>query len=224
MLQRNILICLIFSLPFFTISQTEKDIDELCLAICNSIQNSKAYSDEEKVTEAFEEHIIAFIEFHELTVVDDLLDKVYFRLQKLCRIFSEMLTNANQSLENGDWEIIDKRPEIVITKKEARSFVKEKSLYYFETNRDKTFVTVKSGKWVETFADGTQSSLKFKWTGDTSFDLIFIESNNLTRKNFSNPGDIYSYTLISKEDGFYYFAAEVKEGDDRLLLSKFHYR
>lgn len=224
MLKINIYLTFLLLIPFFCISQTEKNIDDLCNSICSSIEKSDASSDEEKVAGAFEEHIINFIEEHELTVVDDLLDKVYFRLQKLCPAFVVILSKANETLENGDWEIINKQPEITISEKDARSMAKEKTLYYYETNKDKTFVTIKGGKWTETFSDGTQSILKFKWTGDTTFDLIFIESNNLTRKNFSNPGDVYSYTLVSKEDSFYTFTTDMSEDDSRLLLSKFHYR
>lgn len=223
-MMKNIFYIYLSLIPFYSLSQSDKDIDGLCDKICVSIEKSTASSDEEKVAAAFEENMISFIEFHELTVVDELLDKVYYRLQKRCPIFVDILTTANQTLENGDWEFIEKSPKITLTKKEARSFAKEKSLYYFEADRKKTFVSIKGGKWIETFSDGTTSTLKFKWTGDTTFDLIFIESNNETRKNFSNPGDVYSYTLTSKEDGFYYFVAHLMEEKDRLLLSKFHYR
>jgi len=215
--------CAAFLFPHLYYSQTQQEIDALCNTICTSIEKSDAPSDQEKIEEAFEEHIMDFIEFHELTVVEELMDKVYFRLQKVCGTFTTMLTNSNQSLENGDWEIINEKPEIKLSKKEARSFAKENGIYYFETDRKKTFVTIKGGKWIETFSDNTQSILKFKWTGDTTFDLIFIESDNITRKNFSNPGDVYNYTLTSKEDGYYYFTTSLAEGDDRVLISKFHF-
>jgi hypothetical protein len=209
---------------FASYAQTDKDIDGLCDAICVSIQESTASSDQEKVSGAFEDNIIPFIELHDLTVVDDLLDKVYYRLQKRCPLFLDILNAATQSLENGDWEIIEKSPEIKLTKKEARLIAKKKVLYYYEADRKKTYVTIKGGKWIETFSDGTTSTLKFKWTGDSTFDLVFIESNNETRKNFSNAGDVYSYTLVSDEDGFFYFISHLMEGDNRLLLSKFHYQ
>lgn len=224
MFKTSIILLVIVFVSFLSISQTENEIDTLCHNICTSIEESKAPSDEEKVAEAFEANILGFIEEHQLTVVDDLLDKVYFRLQKLCPTFVVILSTSNESLKNGDWEIINERPEITITKKEARSISKEQALFYYETNQEKTYVTIKGGKWTETFPDGTQSKLKFNWTGDTTFDLIFIESDNLTRKNFSNPGDVYSYTLVSKEDTFYSFITDMSDGDNRLLLSKFHYR
>lgn len=108
---------LIAFLPFIAPAQSDNEVDELCSKICVSIQNSTAASDQEKVESAFEEHIPTFIEVHELTVVDDLLDKVYFRLQKLCPTFVEMLNASNQALENGDWEIVTTQPAITLTKK-----------------------------------------------------------------------------------------------------------
>jgi hypothetical protein len=49
----------------------------------------------------------------------------------------------------------------------------------------------------EDFEDGTFSKLEFRWTSDCEFDIVFIESNNLSRKNFSSKGDIYHYGLYS---------------------------
>jgi hypothetical protein len=44
---------------------------------------------------------------------------------------------------------------------------------------------------------------RFKWVDDCKFDIEFIESNNITRKNYSKQGEKYRYEILGETAHYY---------------------
>ncbi len=68
---------------------------------------------------------------------------------------------------------------------------------------------METGYWTDSFSNKTFSKLTCNWINDTEFELVFIESNNETRSNFSVAGDKYIYQVLSKEKDFYLLSVNI---------------
>ena len=179
-------------------AQTVADIDELTLKICESLKKSAtSTSDSARLQDSFNANIPQFADQFKLeSFNDDLLDRIFMRLQKNCDDYQKIEKAQILNDDNSDWKLLDKKPDFKISDKTCEIFFKKyKKFFYLEANGDKTNVTVASGFWIDEFTDGTTSKLSFK-NKNCKFELQFIESNNNTRKNFSVKGDQYFYEII----------------------------
>jgi len=184
-------------------SQTDAEIDAFTVEICKAINEEKG-ADSTRIDNALIKHYPAFLNKHKVDSEEKFIaiyDKVFFRLQKNCETFVEIL-NA-EFVEKGDWKRLSEKPHHKLKKKACREISAIKNFYYLESDGTKTTVTVDKGYWQEVFADGTFSRLYFRWTGECEFELEFIESNNYSRKNLSNKGDKYVYGIFGKSEHGY---------------------
>jgi hypothetical protein len=107
-----------------------------------------------------------------------------------------------------------------ITNQEFNTFKSISQFYYKEYDGSIVNVSINENIWLEKFEDGTFSKLIFIPKKNGEFDLKFIESNNETRKNFSNEGEIYNYGVYLKDENSYY--VWVKSKDNTILSFKLY--
>lgn len=195
-----------FSIFFHCYSQ-EIVTDSLLHEICTTLEKSENINDSSRVSSAFEKHLGNT--FENLTEIQKqkTWDSIFFRLQRNCFIFHSIL--RRNSVQKGDWEELDAIPKGHLKKEVCQQFKSYTSFRYLEPSGDEVKVQLKDNMWLETFLDSSFSRLKFRWIDDCSFEIEFIESNNLVRKNFSKKGDKYLYTIIEKGKGFYKLAVEI---------------
>lgn len=192
-------------LPSVKISaQTSAQIDSLSLELCKTLEATKAMGDSTSLKFTYHKHIPGFIsKFPQKTeaeyeALDDLL---YFRFQKNCHAFVELLSRTYKP--QGDWQKFTEKPKKKLSKKECLAIEQIKHFYYIEAGGSRVNVTIENGQWLEKFADGTFSRLYFRWKDNCEFEIEFIESNNMSRKNFSSKGDKYHYGVYNKTaEGF----------------------
>lgn len=189
--------------------KTDKMIDEMCI----DFKNSEKLSDSLRVKSLNEKFIFNYLDQFQNSERNDKIENLYFRFQKRCQYFREYLQRVDP-ITGGNWVRLNKKPDILISNKELEQFKKYSNFYYFEYGGDKTLVHVSKKYWIETFSDGTNSKLFFKWIDKSRFEIEFIESNNNTRKNFSNKGDKYNYQIMSKENNFFWVIVETLGQDD----------
>tara|TARA_R100000306_G_scaffold62191_1_gene67524 strand:+ start:2747 stop:3430 length:684 start_codon:yes stop_codon:yes gene_type:complete len=97
----------------------------------------------------------------------------------------------------GDEKKVDKQPDLNC--KDLK-----KGDFYYLTKRpesgivDTTFVTISNDMFLERMKNGkTYSLLNIKWEENCEFDLIFKESNDPMKKEFSKIGDVYEYEILT---------------------------
>ena len=200
--QFAILIIFFFSTAVF--SQNITQIDSVTVAMCHSLEGMPIGDDNTKINTLFQKHLPDF--YKELGVftqskADSIADKIYYRLQRNCNLFREILDRLE--VNKSDWEILKEKPITKISKKDCTNFLNESVFYYKEYNGSIVNVLIKGNVWQETFEDGTFSKLVFISKMDGEFDLEFLESNNEMRKNFSVKGDIYNYGIFTKNESSY---------------------
>ncbi len=198
---KSILIIFLFT-PFCFYCQTIEDIDQLTFSICKTLNEpGHKKSDSARIQDAFNENIPKFgAQFNLVEFSDDLVNKIFLRLQRNCDEYKRIDNRLYPDELKGDWKSLDIKPISKIFASECNQyFKKHKKFYYFEAGGDKTFVNIEKGFWIDTFTDGTTSKLYFK-KNDCKFELTFIESNNDLRKNFSVKGNQYFYEVISVEN------------------------
>ncbi len=192
---------LIFFITSKVYAQTPSQIDSLSLEMCKTLEATKAMGDSISLKFTYHKHIPDFIsKFSKKTDAEynELDDLLYFRFQKNCHAFVELLSRANKPL--GDWQKFTEKPRKKLSKKECLKLEEIRNFYYTEASGGRVDVIVENGLWTEKFADGTFSKLYFKWKDNCEFEIEFIESNNMSRKNFSSKGDKYVYGIYNKTD------------------------
>jgi hypothetical protein len=180
--------------------QTDTEINALTTELCKTLEENKAAPDSVSVAFAFEKHLPAFLETHNIDTEEKYnvaFERIYFRMQKNCNYFVEILRRNKEN--KSEWEILEKAPPSNIQKKDCKKLTSQKNFYYLEHDGKKAHVTIANGKWTEKFEDGTYSTLNFKWVSDCEFEIEFIESNNNMRKNLSFRGDKYYYVLYDSK-------------------------
>lgn len=200
---------LLFLATFITFSQSAEQVDSLTVEICKSIQKNKNFNTEEKLDMVDKQHLRPFLNrISDSIKQKEMFDKIFFRLQKNCNEFTFLLneTTTNQS----DWEIKQEMPTYNLSNKQCISFNSNSNFYYKEYEGDVVNVVIKNGFWIETFADKTNSKLKYIKKDNCSFELEFVESNNVSRKNLSNKGDIYKYQLFEESNNVFGIYTENK--------------
>lgn len=211
----NLIIFLFISV--FCFSQDDS-IDSLTIKMCSNFRENIHLKDSVRIIILNEKFITPYLNKFPKKEQKTVINNLYFRFQKNCKEFREFLHRVNPP-KNDNWKRLDSKPEISVTDDEISLFKKTNDFYYFEAGGAKTVVKINNNFWTETFADKTKSKLYFNWVGRNQFELEFIESNNLGRKNFSKPGDKYLYEIVSKEDNYYWILVEIP-GQSELLKFK----
>ncbi|MCL9806570.1 hypothetical protein NAT51_13625 [Flavobacterium amniphilum] len=202
-------------------AQNIAQIDSLTVEMCKSLSMATDKNNKEKIEFVFQKHIPEYFEKIQVstqTEADSISDRVFFRLQKNCNYFSDLLETLEEN--KSDWKVLDTKPSSKITQKDYKDFSRGGSYYYKEHNGTIVNVEIKGKKWSETFHDGTFSKLTLIHKENGEFDLKFIESNNGTRKNLSVKDDIYQYGIYEKTGDVYLIWA--KTADNRLYGFKLY--
>lgn len=188
--------------PLPLAAQTQSQKDSVVNEVCNTLKATADLEDSLRIVNAFATHVHKFASrFSEFTR-PQLLEGIFLRAQRLCPELRVLL--ANVSPPAGDWKRVAERPIGKATGKDCRAFLSHEQYSYRESDGVSTVaVSIRKGTWTETFADGSYSKLRLRWTGDCEFDLEFIESNNSIRQNMSKVGDKYHYRILEKNEGFY---------------------
>ena len=119
------------------------------------------------------------------------------------KIGAKMIKECPYVLDNfpsgvvGDDEKVDKQPDLNCEDLKKGDF-------YYLTERpesgivDTTFVTISNDMFLERMKNGkTYSLLNIKWKENCEFDLVFKESNDPMKKEFSKNGDVYKYEILT---------------------------
>ncbi len=213
---------ILFGLTICTagLGQSELQIDSLIAVICKSVEANNNKSDSTRIILAYGEHLFPFVERFEESKRDQLSEKIYYRLQRNCREFSDILDRLNPP--QGDWEKVLVKPKTTLDKKECRKFTDYVRYKYPDNNGDTVNLTIEKGFWIDHLKDGTYSKLKFKWINDCEFEIEFIESNNPVRNQFSKKGDRYWYQINGKQETHYDLSVQVVGTEGHYLFKLFH--
>ena len=217
---RILLVILFFSLATNTYSQESKITDELLTKVCNSINSNKSKDDSVRVVQAFKKHLLPVMDGMSEEQALEAQQKAFFRLQITCPAFKRILEKWDP-VNKGDWKEVSSKPPPA-EKSICKEFAQRKNYSYLERSGDTVHITIDNGIYTDHFVDGTYSKLHFKWINDCEFQLEFIESNNLSRKNLSKPGDKYLYQVLSKEDGAYLMSAQ-PVARERIMTFKLYF-
>ncbi len=195
------------------IGQTIQQIESVTNKMCESLSSVKDVKEEEKITLIAQKHIPEFFEKFNVSSqaqADTIANKIFFRLQKNCDYFVTMLTKLEEN--KSDWTRLTEKPKSELSKKACTTFFTGGNFYYKEHNGKIVNVKMTANSWTETFEDNTTSKLKFIPKNNCEFELEFIESNNISRKNLSVKGDIYKYGIYNLKEDIYYIWATTDEG------------
>ena len=193
-------------------AQADIATDSLLNQMCSTLSKNKGEPDSVRFFKAYMKHLESYLMKMNETEQEKLFDFVYFRLQRNCKEFFDMVSKDVE--QKGDWESLDKRPVSSLDKATCNDFNSRSKYYYREANGDTVKVVVEKGLWQEQFIDGTYSKLNFRWVGDCEFELEFISSNHHIRKNLSKKGDKYRYQLLQKVSNYYSASAVVVGMED----------
>lgn len=195
------------ALSLFTArSQSIQTVDSLTYEFCDFLKESQL-SDKKKYEVLNEELIIPYLRKLKNTDPEQVYQQIFFRMQRNCLELILLLERLDP--RSQEKERMVEKPKTQLSSAQIEEFKKISKFYYLESDGVKTKVVVKDGKWLDKFKDKSFSKLHMRWIGEAEFELEFIESNNITRKNLSIPGDKYNYQVISKEDKFYWMSYNV---------------
>jgi len=189
--------------------QTIQQIDSLTHEFCDFVTNSQLNTDQKKLEVLNNNMIIPYLRKLKDADTEKVFQQIFFRLQRNCLEFSLLLERLEPETKGEKPERLREKPKTQLTVPQIEEFKKRTKFYYVEHDGTKTKVNIKAEKWEDKFKDKTFSRLTMRWIGQAEFQLEFIESDNLTRKNMSVPGDLYNYQIISKEDKFYWLSYNV---------------
>jgi len=204
---RNIFIIVLLGFSNIAFSQTIAKIDSVSYLMCDYLKQLDIKDDTLKINILLEKMLFPYLEKVEESKAQKVGQQVYYRLQRNCVDFRELLDRLEPPREAT--VRVTEKPKPEITKKQLKEFKKQKEFYYFEVAGDATRVIMENGFWAETFTDKTFSNLNYNWVSKTEFELVFIESNNETRENFSVKGDKYIYQILSRKEDFYLMSVNI---------------
>lgn len=188
-------------------SQSIEKIDSVAMLMCDYLKKIEIKNDTIILNTLYEKQLYPYLENFEEVKAGKIGQQVYFRLQKNCLEFMNLLNRLDPPKETTT--ITTTKPKPTISRKELKEFKKTKEFYYLEVSGDTTNVLIENRFWVDNFSDNTFSRLNYIWLNDTEFELEYLESNNLSRSYFSVKGDKYLYQVLSKEDNFYYMTLNI---------------
>ncbi len=198
--------------------QQEDKLDLMIDQMCTDLEENKGLNTEELLAYIGEKHISAYLSQFPEKEKEDKYNLLFFRFQKRCELFRQLLEEINPSRAGNNWISIDHEPEITLSEAELSTLKNARKLYYIEHSGEVTRVNLSKKHWTEHFADNTTSKLYIHWKTNHDFELEFIKSDNFTRKNFSKKGDVYYYRAISKENNYYWIMVSIPGQNQRLLF------
>lgn len=201
------LIVMVMSFSFITAAQTMREIDSVSFEMCNNLEKLKISNDTLLINTFYNQQLIPYLSEMEPMKAEKIGTRLFFRLQRNCITFHELLNRLEPPVGWEDYE--EGKPVSEISKKELDEFKSNRKFYYFEGNGDTTFVEMEAGRWTDSFTDGTQSHLTYEWSTNDEFQLTFIRSDNLGRSNLSIKGDIYNYQVVKKEKDYFVMALNI---------------
>jgi hypothetical protein len=205
---KKIIILLLLNISHFTFSQNIREIDSVSIIMCNSLINSgNIKNDTLRISSLYQEQLNPYLKTLESSKAEKFSELLYYRLQRNCVEFRELLDRLEPPKESVARKTIKTISKL--TKKQIEDFKKQANFKYFEASGDITLSIMENGKWTDNFADKTYSKLDYNWISNTEFELIFIESNNETRSGFSVAGDKLVYNVISKEADYYLVSVNI---------------
>ncbi|PBI82879.1 hypothetical protein BSF41_46930 [Flavobacterium sp. ACN2] len=190
-------------------SQTIQTIDSLNNEICQSLAENKILNDEIRLHSINKSHVMPFLaKFKDTIAQRKAFEKMIYRLQKNCNEFNALF--PKDSIQN-DWGMQNEKPIGHVSKEQCNTFDESKKFHYWEERGKKVEVTINGNLWIEKFGDNTFSKLLYRKRSNCEFELEFIESNNLSRKNLSVKGDKYRYKIYDEEENIYSVYSKNKE-------------
>ncbi|MBC8757245.1 hypothetical protein H2O64_21425 [Kordia sp. YSTF-M3] len=204
---KNIVLLFLIGMSNLAFSQTMTQIDSISNIFCDYLKQSDIKNDTLKINTLYEKQFYTYLRNVESSKVDKVGNQLYYRLQRNCLEFRELLDRLEPPKEAV--VRITEKPTPEISRKQLKEFKNQKKFYYFEVAGDTTKVVMKDGFWTDSFTNKTYSKLTYNWINDTEFELIFIESNNESRSNFSAKGDKFVYQVLSKEEDFYFMSVNI---------------
>ncbi|MCB9260884.1 MAG: hypothetical protein H6607_00700 [Flavobacteriales bacterium] len=218
---KNLFIILFISLFNAAFSQTIEEIDSVSNVMCDYLKNLRIKNDTVKMNVLYQNQLFPYLSTIEPSKTEKIGQQVYFRLQRNCVEFRNILDKIEPPKE-GVVRITEK-PKSKISAEDLMKFKERNEFYYFEVAGDTTFVKMQNGNWVDSFTNKTFSNLTYNWINETEFELVFVESNNESRSNFSIKGDKIVYQVLSKEDGYYIMTLNIP-GQSTFEKFKLHYK
>lgn len=190
-------------------SQYTQSVDSLNIEICKSLVQNINLHDEIRINTINNSHITPYLsKFKDSITQRKVFEQIFYRLLKDCNEFVALFPNE---AAKSNWTMENEKPSQKISKESCNSFNKTSNYYYFENDGNKVEVTLKDNIWIEKFSDDTFSKLRYKNQGNCEFELEFIESDNVSRKNFSVKGDKYLYKLYDEDNLTYSVYLKNKE-------------
>lgn len=204
---KKLLFCLLIGTSNLAFAQSIKEIDSLSEQMCTFLRNMDIQNDTMKMDVLYQQQFLPYLSNLEQSKTEKVGQLIYFRLQRNCVEFRALLDRVDPPAESV--ARITEKPKSNISKKQINDFKNQKEFYYYESSGNTTQVMMQEGKWIDSFTDKTFSKLNYNWIKGNEFELIFIESDNETRANFSVPGDKFIYQILSKEDGYYLMSVQI---------------
>lgn len=203
-------------------AQSHQEIDSVSYQMCDRLKaNSGIANDTLRIQQAYEQILFPFLAQLAPDKAEAVGQTTYFRFQRNCPEFREILNRLNPPQDEVSWTEVE--PESEITDREIDAFRNTADFSYLEVDGKRTQVLMQDGFWTDTFADDTFSKLSVEWITDKKFELTFIESNNVSRSNFSFKGDKLVYKLLDKKDDHYVLSVNIP-GQDNHEIFKLYYQ
>ena len=203
-MKKLFVISFISLLPLIVEGQTIKQIDSVTIQMCRTLSELPEMKSQEKFDAIMNKHLPDFYRLAKISSqqqADTINNRIFFRLQRNCSEFTELLKEIEPS--KSDWKTLDEKPLAKISTYDYNEFLKGGNFYYLENSGEIVRVKINKNQWIETFEDGTISKLILQPIDNAAFNLKFIESDNVTRKNLSVKGDIYNYNIYAKDENSY---------------------
>lgn len=206
-MKKHLLLFLLFYYSYSS-SQSIKAIDSLNTEICKSLVQNINLANEIRINTINNSHISPYLaKFKDTIVQRKTFEQIFYRLQKDC---NEFVAIFNQKSSESSWVMQKEKPQQILSRKQCDDFDKISKYYYVENDGNKVEVNLEGNLWTEKFSDGTFSKLFYRKKGNCEFELEFIESDNISRKNFSVKGEKYVYKLYDEDNQTYSLYTENK--------------
>jgi hypothetical protein len=222
-MKRFLITCLITMAVGLASAQSRVEKDSLVNVICSKLTELGDKIDSLSATNILVVYTYTFINDYttDREAANEIGIYIYSHLQKNCLTFYDYA--IKKSPANPEWQFTAAKPKSLLSKKECRGFTKRTDYYYLQMPKDTVNLATSNGLWIDSFQDGTTSKLKLKWVSDSDFELTFLESNNILRRNLSTPGEVYQYRVIDKNDSYYLICAEAVR-NSRYAIFKAHFK
>lgn len=176
--------------------------DSLITTICHDLPHYKNLSDKDKIRTTFKLHLLEYLGKKEPAKRDSIYRSFESRLQGKCDAYMDIRDRISKH-KPGNWDYLKKIPESKLTDEQITEFKNTRHFYYIQKDGMKVNVIIDHNEWRDLFPNHTFSRLQLEWLTETSFQIEFIESNNINRKGASRKGDQYVYNIIERNADSY---------------------